>query len=233
MLNENKNRMQDLPMSERPYEKCLELGPALLSNAELIAVLLKSGTKGRSALDLSRTLLSTYEGHHTLSRIFDSSTQELMEICGIGEIKAIMLQCVGELSKRIAKERALGVVNLSSPRSIANFYMESMRHLEQEEIRLAFFDTRNNLIKDVFLSRGTVNSSLITPREVFVKAVKYKAVSFVMVHNHPSGDPEPSKDDLILTNRLKDCAAIIGIPILDHIIIGDNRFVSFKEKGLL
>lgn len=228
-----KQTMRELPVSERPYEKCLEFGPEVLSNAELLAVILKSGTKKETALDISIRLLTLYQGENALADLFDSSVDELKEVPGIGDVKAISLLCVGELSRRIARETTINKIKLSNPESIASYFMEQMRHLDQEEIRAAFFDTKCNFIRDVRLTIGTVNSSLLTPRELFIKALKYKAVFIVLIHNHPSGDPEPSKDDILLTARIKEAGSIMSIPLMDHIIIGDKVFLSFKDKGML
>ena len=233
MLNKKTISMKELPENERPYEKCLSYGPAFLSNAELIAVILKSGTKDESSVELAMTLLAKFAGAHTLADLFQASVTELTETKGIGKVKAVSLMCVGELCKRISKETAIQKICLASPASVASFYMESMRHLKQEEIRLALFDTKNNLIKDLHLSTGTINATLATPREVYLKALKYGAVYLVILHNHPSGDPEPSAEDIELTRRLKDCGELVGIPLVDHIIIGDNCFVSFRDKGLI
>ena len=229
----NSLTMKELPVSERPYEKCLALGEESLSNAELLAVILKTGNKNLSAIELAYKLLSTFDSPCTLSDIFGASIEELTEIDGIGKIKAINLKCIFELSKRIAKETAVNRIRLSTSKTIADYYMEAMRHLEREEIRAALFDTKNNLIKDVLLSVGTVNASLITPREIFLKALSYKAVYIVLVHNHPSGDPTPSSDDLLITARIKEVGDMLQLPLLDHIIIGDNKYTSLRDQGIV
>lgn len=228
-----KRTMRELPESERPYEKCLENGPKTLSNAELLAVIIRSGTTKDRAIDIANRLLLEYESPHTLYDVFSSGIEDLKSINGIGDVKAVTLLCVGEIARRISRESAQSKIRLSSPESIANYFMESMRHLPQEEVRAAFFDTKNNLIKDVHISTGTVNSSLVTPRELFIKALKYRAVYIVLLHNHPSGDPSPSHDDILLTHRLKEVGEIMSVPVLDHIIIGDNNYISFRNKGIL
>ena len=225
--------MKELPISERPYEKCLEHGPTVLSDAELIAVILRNGSQGNSALDLARRLLVNIGGSHPLAAITRCSVEELKNIPGIGAVKAIQLQCIGELANRIAREEAKDQVSMASPSSIASYFMEEMRQLKQEEMRAAYFDTKSHLLRTVTLSKGTVNASLITPREVFLTALRHQAVFVILIHNHPSGDPTPSTDDYYLTRRMQEAGELLEIHLLDHIIIGDNKFVSLKQRGFL
>lgn len=224
--------MKNLPQEERPYEKCLEKGPENLTEAELLAVIIRTGAKGSTSLELSRRVLEL-SGQGGLIGLLHLSIPQLKEVHGIGTVKAVQLVCIGELSKRIWRTLISSQLVLDSPESIADYYMESMRHLEQEQTMLTMFNTKNMLIKDIVLSKGTVNASLVSPREVFLEALKYHAVYIVLVHNHPSGDPTPSKEDLLLTNRLKEAGCLIGIQLIDHIIIGDNRYISLKERGIL
>ena len=225
--------MKELPQDERPYERCIKYGPEALSNTELLSVILKSGYGGKSAYQLAGELLKKYESPHTLADLFFAGINELTKTKGIGCVKAVMLRCVGELCSRISKETASGRITLNSSKSIADYYMESMRHLEQEQIRAAFFDTKCNLIRDVIISTGTVNASIVSPREIFIRALENKAVFVVVLHNHPSGDPSPSGEDLILTNEIKKAGELLKVPLMDHIIIGDNRYVSLKDHGVL
>ena len=158
--------------------------------------------------------------------------QELMKIHGIGKVKAIQLKCIGELSKRMATAAAKPELSFHHPVTIAKYYMERLRHEEQELLYCMMLDGHNHLSGEQLLSRGTVNATLITPREVFVEAVKYLAVNLILVHNHPGGDPSPSQADLDVTERIYHCGELLGIHLLDHIIIGDHRYVSFREKGI-
>lgn len=228
----NLQTMKDLPQEERPYEKCLEKGPESLSEAELLSVIIRTGAKGSSSLELSRRVLEL-GGQGGLIGLLHLTIPQLKEVHGIGTVKAVQLVCIGELSKRIWRTLISSQLVLDSPESIADYYMEAMRHLEQEQTMLAMFNTKNMLLKDIILSKGTVNASLVSPREVFLEALKYHAVYIVLVHNHPSGDPTPSEADLLLTNRLKEAGSLIGIQLIDHIIIGDNRYISLKERGIL
>ena len=224
--------MKEMPVSERPYEKCLSNGPGVLSDAELLAVILRTGAKGITALELAVQLLSHYENQGGLAAFFHTSTAELMGFEGIGEVKAIQLQCIGELSRRISRIRVSPEFHAGSAESVAQFFMEDMRHLETEEVLAAFLNTRGGLISSRVISRGTVNMSLISPREVFIEALRQQAVRMVLLHNHPSGDPNPSEEDYRLTERLYQCGHLMGIPLQDHIVIGDNCYVSFRESGL-
>lgn len=228
----NLQTMKNLPQEERPYEKCLEKGPESLTEAELLSVIIRTGAKGSSSLELSRKVLEL-GSQGGLIGLLHLTIPQLMEVHGIGTVKAVQLVCIGELSKRIWRTLISSQLVLDSPESIADYYMESMRHLEQEQTMLTMFNTKNMLIKDIILSKGTVNASLVSPREVFLEALKYHAVYIVLVHNHPSGDPAPSKEDLLLTNRLREAGDLIGIQLIDHIIIGDNRYISLKERGIL
>ena len=224
--------MKDLPVSERPYEKCRDFGPEVLSDAELLAVVLRTGCRGRTAYDLAVDLLRRETGEKRLGALTQRTVKELTGVPGIGWVKAVQLVCIGELARRLIRERARGQVRLASPASIADYFMQEMKNLRQEEIRAAFFDTKSNLIRDVLLSRGTVNLSVITPREIFLAALSYRAVYVVLVHNHPSGDPAPSAEDVLLTRRVAECGDLLGIRLMDHVVIGDGTYQSLREQGL-
>ena len=229
----DRKTMKDLPKKDRPYEKCIEQGPAALSDAELLAVLLRTGSREESSLALAGRLLEEGVPPGRLG-LLHLSLPELMEKKGIGLVKGAELLCIGELSKRIWKTLVNGNVSeFTSPASISGFYMEQMRHLEQEELHVMLLNTRNALIKDLSMFRGTVNLSVASPREIFLEALRYHAVSIVLIHNHPSGDPQPSTEDQNLTVRVREAGRLLGINLLDHIIIGDQSNFSFKERGIL
>ena len=154
-------------------------------------------------------------------------------IPGIGQVKAAQLKCIAELAERIARTSRLKNVRLNEPSSIADYYMESLRHKTKEHLLLAMFDAKSNLLGDKIVSVGTVTNSLVSPREIFLKALEYRAVHIVLLHNHPSGDPTPSEADHAVTRRVAESGRILGIALADHIIIGDNRYISFRENGLL
>ena len=227
-------RMKDLPEGERPYEKCLRCGPECLTDAELLAAIIRTGSRGESSLALSERLLALGRPGDGLVALLHHSLTDLTKIRGIGPVKGVQLACVGELSKRAWKRQALEErQTFHSPEEIAAYCMEDMRHLETEEVRALFLDTRQTLLKETVLSRGTVNASVLSPREVLIEALRCRAVSLVLVHNHPSGDPTPSRDDKLLTQRIREAANVIGIPLIDHIVIGDLRFFSFRQENLL
>lgn len=227
--------MKELPETERPYEKCLSQGAGALSDSELLAVILKTGTRGSSSLHLANEILkylqnSSYPGLVGLHYI---SLEELTKIHGIGRVKAIQLKCIGELSKRIATASARSTLSFNNPVTIAQYYMERLRHEEQEHMICVMLDSKNHLLGEQVLTKGISNATLITPREVYLAALQYHAVNLILVHNHPSGDPTPSRCDLEVTERIFDAGEMLGIALLDHIIIGDHRYISFREQGLL
>lgn len=226
------NTMKDIPNAERPYEKCLKQGAEALSDAELLAVLLRTGTKGENVLALAKRLL--YEdGGAGLLGIHQFSFQSLMKLKGIGKVKAVQILCLSELAKRLSKASVEPRLRFSSSQSVAEYYMEDLRHRNQEVMKLLLLNSKAELIDETNISKGTVNASLVTPRELFVEALKKEAVSMILLHNHPSGDPTPSRDDILTTKRISECGLLIGIELLDHIIIGNNCYVSFREENLL
>ena len=226
-------RIRDLPEELRPYEKCEAFGAAALSDAELIAVILRSGSRGKNSVRLSEELLCLRERKNGLLNLMYLSEKELLSLKGVGRVKALQICCIGELSRRIWKQEASRGLDVRSAASVADYYMEDLRHLDYECIYLMLLDTRDNLQKSVCVSRGSIHGACISPREILSEALRYRACSFILVHNHPSGDPLPSKADRELTAHMEKAGLAIGIPLLDHVIIGDNRYFSFLEKGLL
>lgn len=227
-------RMQDMPETQQPYEKCLKNGAEALSDSELLAVILRCGTYGANSVSLADQILTlTHEtAYPGLPGLLHLSPADLMNIKGIGRVKAIQLKCIGELSKRLAATAARPGITLNQPKSIAVYFMERLRHAEQEHLYCMMFDTKNHLLKEQLLSVGTVSGTMISPREIFLEALKYHASFVVLVHNHPSGDPAPSRQDIDLTQRVLHTGSMLGIPLQDHIIIGDQRYCSFVEEGL-
>lgn len=227
--------MKQLPADQRPYEKCLKTGPCSLSDSELLAVILRSGRKGESSLALANRILKITEqtAYPGLPGLIHLSLPELMKINGIGKVKAIQMKCIGELSRRMAKEAARPGIQISEPSTVAKYFMEQLRHEEQEVLMCMMFDTKNHLLGEFQISRGTVDMAVATPREIFVTALKYQATGIILVHNHPSGDPNPSRPDLDLTARISHAGEMVGIHLIDHIVIGDQRYVSFLESGIL
>lgn len=225
--------MKAIPKEERPYEKCLLNGAQALSDAELLAVILRTGAQGESALELSRKVLSCQGDSQGLLGIYHMSISDLMKIRGVGTVKAVQIKCIAELSRRIARAQAVPTLSFTNPSSIAAYYMEEMRHQEQEILRVLMLNTRSVLIHEEVISKGTVRASLISPREIFISALRHRAVSIILLHNHPSGVPDPSNEDILLTKRVMEAGHMIGIELLDHIIIGDMQAFSMREQGII
>ncbi len=225
--------IKQIHKDERPYEKCLAHGPVALTNVELLAVLLRTGSKGQDVLELAQCLLGPACGNEGILNIHQLTLEQLMKIKGIGTVKAVQILCLSELTKRLAKAVAKEGLMLNSPSTIAAYYMEDMRHKKQEHMKLLMLNTKSKLLGEAHISKGTVNASLVSPRELFIKALEKNAVSIILVHNHPSGDPTPSQNDLLLTRRVQEAGELIGIELLDHIIIGNNCYTSFAEENLL
>ena len=228
---DNHLTIKEVPDSEKPYEKFLKYGPGSLSDAELLAVIIKSGTNGLKSVDVAQNLLN--RKNRNLMNLYDIPFEEMLKIRGIGKVKAIQLKCIAELSNRITTTKYSREVSMRNPESIARYYMEQLRHLRQEELILCMFDSKCNLISDAVISKGSVNSSLVPPREIFLFALRKEAVHIVLLHNHPSGLAIPSKEDDEVTRRVAECGRLLEIPLSDHIIIGDHNYYSYRESGLL
>ena len=231
--SEERKGILSLPPEERPYEKCLEQGCQALSDAELLAVIIRTGAVGDTSVELARRVLDLGGRQGNLAGLCGLSVQELTSVKGIGRVKAIQIQCIAELSRRMAKSRARDGLCFHDPASIAAFYMEDLRHEEREQCRVMMLNTRSMLLAEKQLSVGTVNASLISAREIFLEALKCQAVYIILIHNHPSGDPHPSREDILLTKRVWEAGELIGISLLDHIIIGDRSYVSLREENLM
>ncbi|WP_226583378.1 RadC family protein [Halobacillus litoralis] len=220
--------IKDVPKEDRPRERLVELGASHLSNQELLAILLGSGTKQESVMELSNRLLIHFEGILLLK---DATIEELTAIKGIGRAKAVQVMSAIEIGKRMQKMKPAERYMIRSPEDGADFIMEEMRDLKQEHFICLFLNTKNQVLHRQTIFIGSLNASIVHPREVFKEAVKRSAASIICAHNHPSGDPTPSQEDIQVTRRLKECGKMIGIELLDHIVIGDRKFISLKEKG--
>lgn len=215
-------------MRERPRERMLQEGPRALSNQEILAILLRTGTKKESVLQLSQRVLATFDG---LSLLKDAAIEELCEIKGIGEVKAVEIAAAIELGRRIHSMQTDERYVIRSPEDVSNYVMEDMRFLQQEHFVCLYLNTKNQVIhrKTVFI--GSLNASIVHPREIFKEAFRRSAASVICLHNHPSGNPSPSREDIEVTKRLTEAGKVLGVELLDHIIIGDRKFVSLKEQG--
>ncbi|MCY9139262.1 RadC family protein [Peribacillus frigoritolerans] len=222
--------IRDYPKEERPRERFLQDGPQSLSNQELLALLLRTGSREESVLQLSCRLINSFKGLRLLK---EASVEELTVIKGIGEAKAIQILASVELGRRINNLNDQDRYVIRSPEDGANYCMEEMRFLSQEHFVCLYLNTKNQVLQKTTVFIGSLNASIVHPREVFKEAFKRSAASIICLHNHPSGDPSPSREDIEVTKRLVECGKIIGIEVLDHIIIGEHKYVSLKEKGYL
>lgn len=232
-IDQNRDYNRDCN-GEQPYERFLACGAQSLTNAELIGIILRTGTKGVTAVELGRRVLEIHDpGGGSLSALPRLTMEELRALPGIGEVKAVKLLCLSEIARRIVREKIRRQPRLDTPDLIAEYYMESMRHLETEQTVLLHFDSKMTLLGEDVLTRGTVNGALISPREIFIQALRRGAVRIVLLHNHPSGDPAPSREDIESTRLIKRAGELLGIGLMDHIIIGDLCYCSLKEMGIL
>ena len=232
-MMKTKRTMLDLPEENRPYEKCLRYGPEALTDAELLGVILRTGTRGMNAVEAAGEVLSLGGAYQGLTGLFHCSAEDLRAIPGIGAVKAVQIRCIAEMAQRIARTAAEKRLKFKEPDTIADYYMERLRHEEQEIVLCMMLDTKNKLLGDAEITRGTVNLSLISPREIFLRALSFRAVKIILVHNHQSGDPTPSDQDIWITGRIREAGELLGICLLDHIIIGDMSYVSMSEQNLL
>jgi DNA repair protein RadC len=223
--------IKDWPESDRPREKLLEKGPNALSNAELLAIILRTGdaSTGQSALDYGRVLMTRFED--SLRRLEEASVQELCTIKGIGPAKAAQIKAALEIGKRFAQEELKRGEAFRSSAEVFNHYREHLGGLKKEEFHVLLLDAKNRKIKDVRVSEGSLTSSLVHPREVFNPVIRESAAAVILVHNHPSGDPAPSQEDLHITRRLREIGEVMGVRVLDHVIVGKGKYVSFVDDG--
>lgn len=226
-----KMTMKSIPEGERPREKMIKSGAGVLSNAELIATVIGSGSSKDSALVLAHKVLSL--DPTGLSHLAGANIEELSSISGIGISKACQIMAVAELGRRICSESTSVKIKIAGPAEIAEIMMVEMRHLVKEVFKVVLLDTKNQIVSIEDISVGSLNASIVHPREVFQPAVRRSANAVVLIHNHPSGHPEPSTEDKLVTQRLVEVGQLMGIQVLDHIVIGDLNYFSFKEHDLM
>ena len=223
--------IREMPRSERPRERLKDLGAHALSSAELLAILLGSGVGGRSALSVGQTMLAGAGG--SLRRIAGHPVAALTSVDGVGTARAVAIHAALELGRRMAAEAREEGAPVRSPRDVHVLFASRLEDLAVEEFHVAVLDSQHRLERDITITRGILNSSLVHPREVFREAIAERAAAIVLVHNHPSGDPTPSADDRAVTEQLVAAGRLLDIPVHDHVIIGRGRYVSFAEAGLL
>lgn len=223
-------KIKEWPENERPRERLIKYGAESLSDAQLLAIVLRTGGGGKGVLNLAMCLLDTFKGLGSIER---SSVSDLSSIKGLGTAKIAQLKASFELGKRLMGESFDGKAVLSSSLSVYSHFAPRLKNLKKEMFLSVLLDAKNRVIREVTVSEGTLTNSLIHPREAFREAIRESAASVIFAHNHPSGDPAPSRDDIAVTERLKQAGDIIGIAVLDHVIIGEGKYVSLKEKGVL
>ena len=227
--------MKQIPLSEQPYALLEKEGASRLTDAQLLAVFLKNGSQGERVLDLATRMLheAAKPGEDPLTALIQAPLSFLKGFKGVGPIKALQLQAVAELSRRLSSRQARIHLSVNDPAGFAAVYMEEMRHLKQEVIKAVYLNVKNEILTDRDITRGTINRSVVTPREVFSPALEKGGARIVLIHNHPSGDPAPSESDIKLTKKLAACGQMLELPLLDHIVIGDQTYYSMREAGLL
>jgi DNA repair protein RadC len=223
-------KISEWPTGERPREKLARHGSETLSDAELLAILLRTGTGNATAVDVAKKLLIDFLSVHNLA---SRPLTELRRYRGIGEVKAVTLVAAFELGRRASSGDSAIRPLIRAPEDVAAMYQPLLRDLKQEVFKVLLLDSANHLLRDVKISHGILNSSLVHPREIFRHAILEPAASLILLHNHPSGNPEPSAEDLQVTRQIVEAGKIIGIPVHDHIIITPSSFTSFAERGLL
>ncbi|MDQ3808896.1 MAG: DNA repair protein RadC [Chloroflexota bacterium] len=220
-----------MPRSERPRERLKDLGAHSLSSAELLAILVASGSGGRSALGVGQDILERAEG--SLRRIAAQPVAALTSLSGVGTARAVAIHAALELGRRMAAELREDGAPMRSPRDVYAAFAPRLEDLSVEEFHVAILDSQHRLERDVTVTRGILNSSLVHPREVFREAIAERAAAIILVHNHPSGDPTPSADDRLVTEQLVAAGRLLDIPVHDHVVVGRGRYASFAEAGLL
>jgi len=219
-------KIKDLPDSSKPRERFLKFGKEALSDAELFAIILRTGTINENVVDMSNRLIKEY----SLEKLFDCSLKELQSIKGIGPSKAMQILAMSELGKRYSQSKN-PIKKISCAEDVYNHFKEKLKDEKQENFYVLILNNANNIIKEEFISKGVLDSAILHPREVFKPAIKNSASKLILVHNHPSGNPEPSEEDIEITRRLIEAGKLIDIKVLDHVIIGDGKWWSWVEKG--
>ena len=232
MCRHEKLKIKEMAIDERPREKMTKYGCDKLSNSELLSIILRTGSKNMSAIELSSQIINM-DKTQGITALTNITIEELSKVPGIGLAKACQVIASIELGKRISKIKSAVNKTVKSPQDISQMYMQDLRYLKKEVFKILLLNTKNDIINDIDISVGSLNSSIVHPREVFIEAIKRSANKIILMHNHPSGNPKPSTEDKEITNRLVKTGEIVGIHVLDHIIIGDDSYYSFKENLLI
>ena len=225
----NKVRIQDIPEEERPRERLIRNGPESLSNAELLGVILRTGSNKENVVSLSSRILSEY----SIKQLSLANVSRLMQVHGVGKAKAAQIAAIFELARRLETFVEEPKRKICSPKDVYTLMYPKMREQKKEKFITLCLDTKNQILKEEVISVGSLNASIVHPREVFKSALMESSASVIMIHNHPSGDPSPSREDIMVTEKLVEGGKLLGIDVLDHIIIGDGRYVSLKDEGFV
>lgn len=223
-------QVRELPSEERPRERLMQLGPEALRDAELIAILFRSGTRGANAITLAEALLRQFGG---LRKVAQASLEEITRVKGLGLVKAIEIRAALELGKRLAQHVEPERPRIRDADDVSRLLMVRFKEYEVEVFKALLLNTKNEVMREVEVSRGSLDGTLAKPCDVYREAVRAGAAAIIVAHNHPSGDPEPSRDDIALTKRLSEAGRIIGVRLLDHVVFGDGRHVSLADRDLL
>lgn len=224
-----RSAVREMPVEERPRERLMTVGPEGLKDAELLAILFRTGTREEGAVALAERTLNHFSGLRNIAR---AAIEELTQVKGVGAAKAIEIKAALELGTRLARFHETGRRKVRSADDVARYLMPVFKEYEVEQFKVVLMNTKNEIVRTVDVSHGTADRALAMPRDVFRQAIREGATGIIACHNHPSGDPEPSQDDVLLTRRLKEAGDLIGIAFIDHIVFGDGRFVSLKEREL-
>jgi DNA repair protein RadC len=229
----NNGAIRDWPEEERPREKLFKRGSSALSDAELLALILRTGdaAAGKTAIDLGRELLAKFDD--SLRNLAQAELNELQQIKGLGLAKACSVKAAFTLASRFKARPLVTLDRFTAPSQVFDYFHHELRDARREQFIVLLLDGKNRITRKVTVSEGSLSQSIVHPREVFVQAVRESAAAVIFVHNHPSGDPAPSREDREITRRLKEAGEILGIKVLDHVIIGDGSYFSFTESGLL
>jgi len=228
-LDIKKIRILDLPEDERPRERLIRHGPESLSNAELLGIILRTGSKEENVVSLCSRILSEY----SIKQLSLVNVTRLMQVHGVGKAKAAQIAAVFELARRLEIFVEEPKRKICSPKDVYTLMYPKMREQKKEKFITLYLDTKNQILKEEVISIGSLNASIVHPREVFKSALMESSASVIMIHNHPSGDPSPSREDIMVTEKLVEGGKLLGIDVLDHIIIGDGRYVSLKDEGFV
>ena len=224
-------KIKELPVTERPYEKMELYGEKVLSNSELLAIIIKNGTKDKTAIDISNIILSRI--NNNLRELQDITLTEFMNIQGIGKVKAIQLKAVCELTRRMSRPINDTKIQIKNTKDVANIFMDELRHEKREVVKLVLLNTKNIIMKIIDISYGGTSSAQVNPKDILAEAINVGAPKILLIHNHPSGDPEPSFADFEITERIEKASKIMGIELIDHIVIGDGSYESiFLKRGV-